>query len=318
MVFVQVGIVWTYAFAGVASFCPAGFDDDSGSDSGTGLAPDDQRWQCARGQDPDGSVLFDADCVNEIEMDLVGTNPEFGMKKAPIFGGQEDGQVCDWYWGNDEGDDGYWDRLTGEHGTAYWNCYASGKTDILAQWGPEAIEKWSEDRWQQVRMAIDKQCVSPELCAIEHSAKGWCSDFFLEKVQLDCGAEDGYRTKYCTQVCPRQEPGGDRSGHGRTAPQMHPDFFADLDDDGDEELQQPVFPPPRASKCPVKRAAVAIKDKAKEIGDAAWKMLKSFMPALLAPPEPVSSSDGGSKVVNNAGASPAVASPVLPTPVSMR
>lgn len=201
--------------------------------------------------------------------------------------------TCDWYWGNDDGDPGYWDSLTGEVGEEYWGCYAFEKSKLLEQHGPQAVSAWPEDKWNQERLAMDKICVSSALCSIEHSESGWCSQYYTEKVMLDCGPEDSYRAKYCTEICPPQE---DPSHNDR------PD-----NEDGEEIREEFEFPKaePRQSKCPVKRAGIFVKNKAQELGKAALKVISSFMPALLMPPEPVSSA-------------PVLTSAVLPTSVSIR
>lgn len=304
----QVGIVLIFGLWDVSAFCPAGFDDEGDADSGTNQAPfefGDQRWQCARERDSNGRILFDQHCLDEIQDK--GFVQSLGQESDMLA---EDGKICDWYWGNDEGEDGYWDRMTGEFGVAYWECYSSGKAELIDQFGSEAVSGWPQDRMDLARMEIDKRCVSSELCATERSAKGWCSDFYREKVMPDCGAEDTYTVKYCTEICP---------------PTAHEDFFADLDDDDEVEdmelLEEPLkatFPPPRPSKCPVIRGANFVKDKAKDIGKAAWKILYSLMPSLLMPPEPVSSSEDARSRVASARVAPAVTSPVLPVSVSIR
>jgi len=301
---VQVGIILILGLWDVSAFCPAGHDNEGDADSGS--APfefGDQRWQCARERDANGRILFDDHCLDKIQAKVI---QNLGQESAMVI---EDGKICDWYWGNDEGEDGYWDRLTGEFGVAYWECYGSGKAELIAQYGSEAVSRWPQDRWDLARIDIDKRCVSPELCATERSAKGWCSNFYREKVMPDCGAEDTYTEKYCTEICP---------------PTAHEDFFAGLDDADEVEdmelLEEPLkatFPPPRPSKCPVIRGANFVKDKAKDFGKAAWRVLHSLLPSLLMPPEPVSSADARSKVAS-ARVAPAVTSPVLPVAVSIR
>lgn len=252
----HIAIILVFEVYALSAFCPAGFDDQDDFDT-YGLEERSSQWQCARGQRHDGEIIFDAKCLENIKGGFAG--PVFDADMADT----QAGKLCDWYWGSDEGENGYWDRMTGEFGVDYWDCYASGKSLLVAKYGEEAISEWPEDRWHQARMVIDKRCVSSELCAIEHSKQGWCSDFYRENVMPSCGPEDSYTMKYCTEVCP---------------PPLHEDFLADLNnsDVGKEDLsadldldkhggenvkerleEQPraVFPPPRASKCPVKRAA---------------------------------------------------------------
>lgn len=248
----------------VCSFCPAGFDngDDFEMDMGTAW----EQWAVHEG-------LTETDMMNTLAA--------------------KTGATCDWYWGNDEGEDGYWDRLTGESGAAYWDCYAFEKSGLVVQHGEEAISNWPDDRWHQARLIIDKKCISSALCTIERSDKGWCSDFYREKVMPDCGPEDSYRTKYCTEICPLKE---------------HEELCEE------PPKAETLASPP--SKCPVKRVGIFIKDKAQDIGKAALKVLRSFMPALLTPPEP--SASAKSQVTFTGGKGPTLTSPILPASVSIR
>eukprot|EP00746_Dinoflagellata_sp_MGD_P162177 gnl/MRDRNA2_/MRDRNA2_89618_c0_seq1.p1 gnl/MRDRNA2_/MRDRNA2_89618_c0~~gnl/MRDRNA2_/MRDRNA2_89618_c0_seq1.p1 ORF type:complete len:266 (+),score=50.40 gnl/MRDRNA2_/MRDRNA2_89618_c0_seq1:84-881(+) len=255
----ELRMMFMLGFSHVCCFCPAGFDDGFTEDS------------------------------DELDEWL-----ESSAEEVPSVVSQS-GQICDWYWGSDEGETGYWDHLAGEAGEDYWNCYGFEKSKLVEQYGPDAINSWPEDMWHQKRLVIDKRCMSPALCAIERSERGWCSMYYAEKVMLDCGPEDSYRMKYCAEVCPPQENRlKDDEKLCKNSSQEDVEFSEKFSEAG-----------PRPSKCPVIRAGKFIKNKATEAGKAALKMLSSFMPALLMPPE---------------AASPAVVSTsaVLPTPVSLR
>lgn len=257
-------MIFVLRFSHVCCFCPAGFDNEDSDE-------EEKDWKSLT-----KNLLFES---------FAGQVPRVS----------EEGQICDWYWGNDEGETGYWDRLTGEAGDKYWNCYAYEKSKLIEKHGPDTVSDWPEDVWHRKRLVIDKRCVSPALCIVERSEKGWCSTYYAEKVMLDCGPDDGYRIKYCAKVCPPQDKSKQEDEKMCKDPSQQDDkLFEKFSEAG-----------PRPSKCPVIRTGVFIKNKAAEVGRTALKLLSSFMPSLLMPPEPVSTAAVST-------------SPVLPAPVSVR
>jgi len=167
--------------------CPLGYDDD-------------ETWQCAQGIGEDGQPIWDQDCLNALEGDDTD-----GMMTESDYAASQDGAKCDEYWGGEDSSGnfvpGTWDKLTGKAGEEYWQCYGAGKTDLAKQHPPGALEEWPESQWLAERFKIDKRCVPDALCTVEHTAYGWCSDYYVKEIMPACGP-DPYRERFCTEICP--------------------------------------------------------------------------------------------------------------------
>eukprot|EP00927_Polykrikos_kofoidii_P017743 TRINITY_DN18105_c0_g1_i1.p1 TRINITY_DN18105_c0_g1~~TRINITY_DN18105_c0_g1_i1.p1 ORF type:complete len:263 (-),score=39.08 TRINITY_DN18105_c0_g1_i1:14-802(-) len=231
--------------------CPAGFNPDSMEDR--------RKWKCAIDVDEENATLkYNDECLYNIQQRDFW---EFPDKTTD----------CEEYWGSQKVV-GLWHRLTeklSDDVSAYLNCTQNFRSAMIEKYSANVVRSWPQKRMTRLSVQSDKKCTSERLCDFENSHFGRCSQFFDSMVAPSCDANDNkFVKRYCEEVCPLPSPDEN----------LTEEELADCD-------KAKVNPFKRSTRCPVKRAAAAVKEVAADVGAKMATWVKTMMPGLLDSPE---------------------------------